>query len=210
MDTRTTPEYVVDDQIRLSEITVPILFNGNLIGIIDSEHPELDYYGQHHLDFLQKIANLIGLTLKNAAVEFEIKQRDKALELSAERMGILIENLPQGVVFEDSSCGIVYLNKHFIELFDLKVRQKDIVGMPCHKARELIQGYFPISEQFTERTKLILDAQNPVTGEILKLKDGRSVKRNYAPIFQDGEFLGNLWSYTDNTLEDRFYENIQN
>ena len=209
-DTRKTPEYIVDDQIRLSEITVPILLDGNLIGVIDSEHPNVGYYRQHHLDFLQKISNLISLTLKNAAVEFEIKLRDKALELSAERMGILIENLPQGVVFEDSACGIVYLNKQFIDLFELKVRQEDVLGLPCHKARELIQNHFTSEATFVDSTLAILEAREPVTSETLKLKDGRSVKRSYAPIYQDGEFLGNLWSYSDNTVEDRFNQNIRN
>lgn len=209
-DTRKTPEYIVDDQIRLSEITVPILLDGKLIGIIDSEHPNVGYYRQYHLDFLQKISNLIGLTLKNAAIEFEIRQRDKALELSAERMGILIENLPQGIVFEDSACGIVYLNQQFIDLFDLKVCQKDVLGMPCDKARELIQNQFTSDEAFVERTLAILEARELVTSETLKLKDGRSVKRSYAPIYQDGEFLGNLWSYSDNSLEDRFNQNIRN
>ena len=208
-DTRIAPEYVVDDQLRLSEITVPILLDGNLIGIIDSEHPDLGYYRQHHLDFLQKIANLIGLTLKNAAVEFEIKQKDKALELSSERMGIILENLPQGVVFEDSSCGIVYMNKHFIELFDLDIRQEEVIGMPCHKARELIQDHFPDAEDFSIRTQTILEARKPIIGDTLKRKDGRSVKRSYAPIYQDGAYLGNLWSYADNSVEDRFMANIR-
>lgn len=209
-DTRTTPEYVVDDQIRLSEITVPILLDGKLIGIIDSEHPERDYYKPYHLNFLQKIGNLVGLTLKNAAVEFEIKQKDKALELSAERLGIIIENLPQGVVFEDSNCNIVYLNQNFLALFELEIEQKEMLGMSCSDARNLIEHQFFNPDEFALRTLTILAEKQPVFGDSLKLKDGRSVKRSYAPIFQDGIFMGNLWTYRDNTLEDRFNENIRN
>ncbi|MFM1878222.1 MAG: hypothetical protein RLZZ241_1088 [Bacteroidota bacterium] len=209
-DTRTTPEYVVDDQIRLSEITVPILCDGKLIGIIDSEHPERDYYKPYHLNFLQKIGNLVGLTLKNAAVEFEIKQKDKALELSGERLGIIIENLPQGVVFEDSSCNIVYLNQNFVDLFGLEINQKDMLGISCEEARNLISCNFENSHDFVLRTLSILAEKQPVFGDSLRLRDGRTIKRSYAPIFQDGLFMGNLWTYRDNTVEDRYNENIRN
>lgn len=42
---RTDPRYVVDDQFNLSELAVPILADGELLGVLDSEHPRADYYG---------------------------------------------------------------------------------------------------------------------------------------------------------------------
>lgn len=39
-DTTRDPRYVVDDEVRLAELTVPLLLQNKVIGVIDSEHPE--------------------------------------------------------------------------------------------------------------------------------------------------------------------------
>lgn len=65
-DTSTDKRYVVDDAIRYSEITVPIISEGEVIGVIDSEHPEKNYYTRAHLETLKNIARLVAMQLKNA------------------------------------------------------------------------------------------------------------------------------------------------
>ncbi|MBT8221866.1 MAG: PAS domain S-box protein, partial [Eudoraea sp.] len=65
-DTSKDKRYVVDDAIRYSEITVPIISEGEVIGVIDSEHPEKNYYTRAHLETLKNIARLVAMQLKNA------------------------------------------------------------------------------------------------------------------------------------------------
>ena len=48
-DTSQDRRYVLDDEARLSEIVVPIIVDGKVIGVIDSEHPELDFFSYQHL-----------------------------------------------------------------------------------------------------------------------------------------------------------------
>lgn len=47
-DTRRDPRYVVDDQTNLSELAVPIVRDGMLFGVLDSEHPQVDYFDDRH------------------------------------------------------------------------------------------------------------------------------------------------------------------
>jgi len=63
-DTRKDPRYRMDEMIRLSEICVPIIHDDELIGIIDSEHHELNYYKERDLKILTTIATLVGNKLK--------------------------------------------------------------------------------------------------------------------------------------------------
>jgi PAS domain S-box-containing protein len=207
-NTQKTKEYVVQDQVRLSEITVPIMLGNELVGIIDSEHPEENHYTPKHLEFLLKISNFIALGLKNSIVELKIKQKDKDLKLSAERLETMIESLPNGIAFENNKNTIVYLNQKYIDLFGLTVKTTDIIGMNCDQARAMLSNVFPESENFTERTINILKNRQIVADDTLNLIDGRSVTRHYAPVYQDGEFIGNLWAYADNTIVTRFYENL--
>ena len=59
-DVSDNPDYIVDDERRLSEITVPILMQDQVIGVIDSEHPEKGFFKEEHLHLLETIAAIIG------------------------------------------------------------------------------------------------------------------------------------------------------
>ncbi len=89
-DTRKDPRYIADDQIRLSEITVPILSNEEVIGIIDAEHPEPNYFNEQDLEYLKLVASLSAVTLKNALVkenlEKEITKRTFKLKSALESL----------------------------------------------------------------------------------------------------------------------------
>ena len=79
-DTRKDPRYIEDDQVRLSEITVPIITNGKVIGIIDSEHPEKNHYTKEHLQTLENVSSLVAMQLKNAV---NLEKRIKAEETNS-------------------------------------------------------------------------------------------------------------------------------
>lgn len=74
-DTTKDTRYVVDDAQRFSEISVPIISNGKVIGIIDSEHHSKHYFTQEHLQTLENIASLVAMQLKNA---INLREREKA------------------------------------------------------------------------------------------------------------------------------------
>ena len=59
-DVSLDPDYVVDDERRASEISVPILVQDQVIGVIDSEHPEKGFFKEEHLHLLETIAAIIG------------------------------------------------------------------------------------------------------------------------------------------------------
>ncbi len=65
-DTSKDKRYIVDDKIRYSEISVPIIADGEIIGVIDSEHSSKNFFTKDHLETLQTIAGLAATQLKNA------------------------------------------------------------------------------------------------------------------------------------------------
>ncbi len=65
-DTSLDKRYIVDDEQRFSEITVPIIYDGKVIGIIDSEHISKNYFNQKQLETLQSIASIVSMQLKSA------------------------------------------------------------------------------------------------------------------------------------------------
>jgi signal transduction histidine kinase len=57
-DTSKDDRYIVDDRHRHSEMAVPILLEGKLFGVIDSEHSSKNFYTPFHAQMLEKIAGI--------------------------------------------------------------------------------------------------------------------------------------------------------
>ncbi|WP_299158411.1 PAS domain S-box protein [uncultured Tenacibaculum sp.] len=74
-DTSKDKRYVIDGEKRFSEISVPIISEGKVIGVIDSEHSDKNFFRQDHLDTLENIASLVSMQLKSA---INIREREKA------------------------------------------------------------------------------------------------------------------------------------
>jgi ligand-binding sensor domain-containing protein len=77
-DTTKDSRYRVDDAYRLSEICVPIVHDDELIGIIDSEHSQLNYFTERDIKTLTTIATLVSNKIKQIESEqtLLIKQKE--------------------------------------------------------------------------------------------------------------------------------------
>ncbi len=78
-DTSRDTRYIIDDALRFSEICVPILDQGTVIGVLDSEYAEKGFYTGMHLQILTTIATLCSDKIKKVIAENFA--RDKEIEL---------------------------------------------------------------------------------------------------------------------------------
>ena len=65
-DTANIKEYIEDDAVRLSELAVPILWGEQVLGVIDSEHPNRDFYQEEDQLILETLAGITATKLQNA------------------------------------------------------------------------------------------------------------------------------------------------
>ncbi|MEO5888600.1 MAG: histidine kinase [Ferruginibacter sp.] len=79
-DTTVDQRYRVDDLERLSEICVPIKYNEQLLGVIDSEHYDRNFFTRQHLQVLNTIASLVAAKIKS--IESEQRLRHQKAELA--------------------------------------------------------------------------------------------------------------------------------
>lgn len=80
-DTSNDSRYHIDDDTRLSEITIPVKIGKKTIGVIDSEHPEKGFYNDLDFEILTTIANLAGVKLSQIKTQEELKKHKEALEI---------------------------------------------------------------------------------------------------------------------------------
>lgn len=102
-DTRTDKRYRVDDKQRLSEICVPIIHEGELLGIIDSENSNLNHFKERDLQIMTTIATLTGNKIKQV-------ESEQVLDVKKKELATINEHLAEAQL----SALQAQMNPHFI------------------------------------------------------------------------------------------------
>jgi signal transduction histidine kinase len=75
-------DYIPDTQVARSEICVPLVFRGKVVGVIDSEHPEPNAFGDAELEILTTVAAMTCAKLELLAEAERSQQRYRDLTAS--------------------------------------------------------------------------------------------------------------------------------
>ncbi len=81
-DTSLEEKYIVDDAQRASELAVPIFSGDEVVGILDSESPFVNYYGHHHLQIFEVIAAFCGIKITDERAKDQIREAEGARQLA--------------------------------------------------------------------------------------------------------------------------------
>ena len=82
-DTSKDGRYIVDDMPRASELAVPILHDGKVIGVIDSENSRKNFFTFHHLKAITIIASISANKIAEAQAESYARDNEiKLLEIN--------------------------------------------------------------------------------------------------------------------------------
>jgi PAS domain S-box-containing protein len=208
-NTNQDSRYVVDIIERKSEITVPIKIGNKVIGVIDSENENENFFTQKHLEMLNNIASLVALQLKSAVDLRDRQQAEEELKESEERLSTLILNLDSGVLLEDENRKIVLTNKRFCDFFEIPVSPEQLIGQDCSSSAEESKWLFENPEKFVKTIDSILTKREVVLGEELTMVSGKIYERDYIPIFRNGDYKGHLWKYRDVTLRRKYRKSIE-
>lgn len=208
-DTRKDKRYILDLEQRNSEIAVPILLDGKVIAVIDSEHPDKNHYTTTHLRAIETVSKIIALKIKNAIILRDKKQYEYKILKSEQRLSSLILNLDTAILLEDENRKIVYTNKKFCDLFSINALPDQLIGADCTNAADQSKHLFTNPQDFISRIKRLLLNKQKVLGDELILCDGTTLERDYIPIFDDNNYQGHLWAYKDVTLKKEYNKSLE-
>ena len=83
-DTTKDARYIIDIERKHSEISVPIIYNDKVLGVIDCEHSKKWFFTQKHLSILTTIASLCANRIVRARAEKE-KREAKSILMDTQR-----------------------------------------------------------------------------------------------------------------------------
>jgi serine phosphatase RsbU (regulator of sigma subunit) len=184
-DTSTDPRYIFDNNMGLSEIAVPIIYQGNIIGVIDSEHPEKNFYPNDDLEVLTTIASMTATKLVQAKNDEKILEYQNNLEYLVQQKT------------EELNKTLNELRSQTLELTDsisyAKRIQKAILRHPAYiteilpesffiyKPKDIIGGDFYLAELIDGKIVLVVAdcTGHGVPGAIISVVCGNALKRAF-------------------------------
>lgn len=159
-DTSRDPRYRADEMVRLSEITVPIIYNNELVGIIDSEHQEKNFFTQQHVQVMSTIATLVATKINSIASEQSLQLAKMEMlgiseKLSAAKLEALRSQMNPHFIFNclnsidnliqsnDKEGATLYLAK-FAKLIRSILETSRTNTVPCWKDMETLKVYIEL------------------------------------------------------------------
>jgi sigma-B regulation protein RsbU (phosphoserine phosphatase) len=83
-DVRKDPRYIVANPEVRSELAVPLIYKGKVIGVIDLEHTRVNYYNEEHQTTLSTLAAQVAISIANARLYQRISEEEQRLERDLE------------------------------------------------------------------------------------------------------------------------------
>jgi phosphoserine phosphatase RsbU/P len=95
-DVRKDPYYIACEPSTLSEVAIPLHFEGRLVGVFTASHPELDGFPAHQLRMLQSLCSHIAAAVHNAQrFQYERRERERMSSEAQEARAIQQALLPK-------------------------------------------------------------------------------------------------------------------
>ena len=131
------------------------------------------------------------------------KQTEAKIKRQTQRLNTLISHLPGGVLMETADRQIQHTNDRFCELFGIPLSPENLIGASCEQAAETAKKEFIDGGHFVERIRQIVREKKIVLNEELQMTDGRTLLRDYIPVFTANNQTEHLWFYRDVTERKR-------
>jgi PAS domain S-box-containing protein len=115
-DTREDPRYIRDDSQRLSELTVPLFFRDEVIGVLDSEHSQQGFFTQEHLRMFTTLASMTASRISQSLLDEQL--RDVRRVTTA-----IIESALDAIITVDARGRVLGFNHAAELIFDCSAAQ---------------------------------------------------------------------------------------
>jgi PAS domain S-box-containing protein len=163
------------------------------------DNGELKYF-KHHSEVAEK--DNANKAVRIVGVEEDVTTRqliEEKFQETNHRFAMLMQSLNGGVLVENTLGEIIFVNKKFCELFELKLEPELLIG--ANYIQELKQSYelFRNPEKFFAGIEETLLLGVPESGFKIELKNKQVLERDFIPLIFDNQLRGNLWFYKDIT-----------
>ena len=185
-NTEKDPRYIVDDNHRLSEIAVPILIDGQVVGVIDSEHTQKNFFTSKHMSLLTAITVLTANQIQRIHAEQEkqkaqievLKNKQKATESRLQSLRLqmnphflfnALNSIQQMILANEEMVATKYLSR-FSKLLRSILIQSDKEMISLKEEIDILKLYVELeSVRFKEAFTYEICCEDEIDADELKI-----------------------------------------
>ncbi len=205
-DTRKEPRYVKGKRMMLSEMAVPLVVKGKVLGVLNVENERLNAFGEEDLKLLQTLASGIATAIENIRLLENLRESEKLYKSLFELNENILENSPIGIIKLDNELKISYENPEMKIIIGVhpgkesKAMEMDIRKIPSVKKAG-------ISSLFNKLLKGEKISKETFFESIYGKRTYISLRG--APIFEGKKFKGAIITVEDITEKRRTEEELK-
>lgn len=188
-DTRDQPLYVLDVSLCLSELAVPVIDEGEVLAVIDSEHRSAHYFTARHRTILETIASILASKLRRLQTLASLEESVDKLEY-AEKLQKSLYEIAAFAYFADELSefythvhqivsSLIYAPNFFIALYDLDTEQLNFPYFVDTRGDEQPHKIYPKEILKNSLTGLVFRTDRPLLLDresLLKLYQEGTIK----------------------------------
>jgi PAS domain S-box-containing protein len=139
----------------------------------------------------------------------ERKQVEKELHTILERFYSILSNQYAGLLLVSQEGRVEFANQAFCDLFELQAPPSALQGMLAGDTIREIQGVYAEPAEAVIRINEIVRNKQPVKGQEIPIRGGKTYLRDFVPIHIDGKPYGRLWHHLDITERKRAEDKLR-
>ena len=185
-NTELDKRYIADDAKRLSELAIPLIVDNKVIGVIDSEHSQKNFFKQKHLNILTTVAVLCAAQILRVKAEEEkqkakietLENRQKVTESRLQSLRLqmnphflfnALNSIQQMILGNEEMVATRYLSK-FSKLLRAILVHSDKEYVTLKEELEILNLYIDLeSIRFKESFKYTIECDEDIDTDEIKL-----------------------------------------
>jgi len=185
-NTELDKRYIADDAKRLSELAIPLIVDNKVIGVIDSEHSQKNFFKQKHLNILTTVAVLCAAqilrvkaeeekqkakieTLENKQKVTESRLQSLRLQMNPHFLFNALNSIQQMILGNEEMVATRYLSK-FSKLLRAILVHSDKEYVTLKEELEILNLYIDLeSIRFKDSFKYTIECDEDIDTDEIKL-----------------------------------------
>jgi ligand-binding sensor domain-containing protein/putative methionine-R-sulfoxide reductase with GAF domain len=185
-NTELDKRYIADDARRFSELAIPLIIDNKIIGVIDSEHSQKNFFKQKHLNILNTVAVLCATQIQRVKAEeekqqakietLENKQKMTESRLQSLRLQMnphflfnALNSIQQMILANEEMVATRYLSK-FSKLLRTILVHSDKEFVTLKEELEILNLYIDLeSIRFKDSFKYSIECDEEIDADEIKL-----------------------------------------
>jgi diguanylate cyclase (GGDEF)-like protein len=163
-------------------------------------HAEPARFAQRHIELVKGIVPLAGQILQKLDLREVLTERQQERQAQLAMFNAVVDNIQAGVLVEDDQRRVCAANEVLRAIFGAEVSAGNLVGTDAVALNAGFARLAASPEGFAARIERIVRERALVSGEEIRLANGRIVERDYVPVVTPAAgFIAHFWQYRDIT-----------